>query len=135
MIWARSGFEALVLGLKSAVLAHQWGDASVAKVGGRIFAIFSVEGPTPTISFKCSDMAFELLPEVRGCRPAPYLARAKWIAVTEGGALSAEEVSAYIVEAHRIIAGRLPRALREGLGLSDGAMALPRKSSAPRPSA
>ena len=37
----RDGFEAFVLALPAVTLVHQWGDASVAKVGGKIFALLS----------------------------------------------------------------------------------------------
>lgn len=117
-LFERDAFEAFVLALPAATLVRQWGDASVGKVGGRIFAIFGggVSGPA-AVSFKCSDLAFEMLPELAGVRPAPYLARAKWVAVAERSALTPADVAAYIAEAHRLIAARLPRRLRRELDL------------------
>ncbi len=127
-LFRRPGFEAFVLALPATTLVRQWGDASVAKVGGRIYAILAggVGGEPAGLSFKCSDLAFEMLPEVDGVRPAPYLARAKWVAVGEGAALSGREIAAYVTEAHRLIALRLPRRLRAELGL-DGLTAVPRE--------
>lgn len=110
-------FSALVGRLKGAETVRQWGDACVGKVGGKIFAILSPEAGA--ISFKCSDMAFDLLQELPGIIPAPYLARAKWVQTRAGSGLSEEEVRAYIGEAHRLIAARLTRAVRAKLGLAE----------------
>lgn len=123
MIFDREGFEAFVSSLTATSLVHQWGDASVAKVGGKIYAILSWVDGAPSIRFKCSDIAFDMLPELDGCRPAPYLARAKWIATAPDGALSEDDIRSHIAEAHRLIAARLPRRMRDELGLADPATA------------
>jgi predicted DNA-binding protein (MmcQ/YjbR family) len=118
-LFSRDAFEAFVRTLPAVTLVRQWGDASVAKVGGKIFAMFGggVGDDPAALSFKCSDLAFEMLPGLAGVRPAPYLARAKWVAVAEGSELSDAELVAYITEAHRIIAGKLTRRVRSELGL------------------
>ncbi len=117
-LFERAAFEGFIVGLPATEVVRQWGDASVGKVGGKIFAILSTPDEDPSISFKCSDMAFELLPELDGVVPAPYLARAKWVALGPESALSADDLNAYLVEAHRIIASKLPRRLREAPALA-----------------
>ena len=60
----------------------QWGGAHVWKVGGKVFAIGGwEEAGEQRFTFKTSDIAFEILKERRGLRPAPYLASRglKWI--------------------------------------------------------
>ncbi|EFG4742201.1 MmcQ/YjbR family DNA-binding protein, partial [Escherichia coli] len=56
----------------------QWGESHVWKVGGKVFAIASTwnRGPDnlPHVTFKTSDMSFDMLRDQDGCRPAPYLA-------------------------------------------------------------
>jgi predicted DNA-binding protein (MmcQ/YjbR family) len=118
-LFERPAFEAFVRALPATVLVRQWGDASVGKVGGKIFAILGL-GPAAgqaSLSFKCSDLSFQLLPELTGVRPAPYLARAGWVAVGRGSALRPAELAAYVAEAHRLVAARLPRRVRTELGL------------------
>jgi len=120
-LFERETFDALIGGLPAAELVYQWGDASVGKVGGRIFAIYwpnTAEGVSG-IAFKCSDLSFEMLPEFEGVTPAPYLARAKWVRVTPGSELSEDDIRAYVVEAHRLIAGKLPRKIQDEIGLSE----------------
>lgn len=106
----------------------QWGDASVWKVGGKIFAICSswtsaeekanVTGDFQPISFKCSDLAFQLLPEQEGIIPAPYLARAKWVQLTRPDAMSDDDIKLHLDAAHQIIAAKLTKKLRSELGIS-----------------
>ena len=65
--------------------------------------IFAMGGGTVWgFSFKASDMAFELLPQQGVARPAPYLQRAKWLALTAPDALPDDDLRAYVAEAHAI---------------------------------
>lgn len=115
----REDFDDYCGSLKATTNVIQWGNSSVWKVGGKIFAICSIwgEGMEQKISFKCSDLSYQILCEVDGVVPAPYLARAKWVQVEREGALSDEDVRSYIHDAHEIIAGKLTKKLRLELGL------------------
>ena len=108
--------EADCLSLPAATLSIQWGGTHVFKVGGKIFAM--AEGGVWGLTFKVSDMAFELLREQGLARPAPYLQRAKWLQLTGPDALSDEELKAYLTEAYAIVSARLTRRLRAELGLA-----------------
>ncbi len=106
--------EAFCLSLPGASVVVQWGDNHVYKVGGRMFAVAGVRAPG--ISFKASEMAYELLPEQGLARPAPYLWRSRWLQVTDHAALSGEELRSYVRQAYDIIVGRLPKKVRAQLG-------------------
>ena len=92
----------------------QWGDEEVYKVGGRIFAI---TGPRGGASFKATDIAFEALTESGRARPAPYLARAKWVYFDDLSGLDPVEVTDWLTTAHALVAARLTRARRREIGL------------------
>ena len=113
----RSGFEAFILTLPKATLVRQWRDDSVAKIGGKVFAL--LDRDPGEVWLKVSDMAYELLTELDGIRPAPYFARAGWVAISVASPLSGDEVEVYLREAHRIVAGKLTRKVRVELGLGD----------------
>ncbi len=112
-------FEAHCLGLPAVTLSIQWGGTSVFKVGGKIFALAGglVERRASGFMFKVSDMAYELLIEAALARPAPYLARAKWVQLADNDALPDAELAAYLDQAHGLIAAKLTRAKRRELGL------------------
>ena len=116
-IFSRATFEAFVLALPAATLVRQWRDDSVAKVGGKIFCL--LDRDPGEVWLKVSEMSFALMTEMEGIRPAPYFARAGWVAISHESALSDAEIRAYIVEAHRIVAGKLSRKLRAELGLGE----------------
>ena len=52
----------------------QWGDSHVWKVGEKVFAIGGWQkSEVPAITFKVTEIAYEVLREMPGLRPAPYL--------------------------------------------------------------
>lgn len=116
-IFTRAGFEPFALSLKAATLVHQWRDDSVAKVGGRIFAL--LDRDPGEIWLKVTPLAYDMLQELDGVRPAPYFARAGWLAIAPEAPLTDADVRAYLTEAHRLIAARLTGKFRAELGLTD----------------
>lgn len=99
----------------------QWGGAHVWKVGGKVFAIAGWgEGTIPYITFKCSDLAFSILREQVGLRPAPYLASRgmSWIQRRTDEAMDDEALRDYLRESHRLVCLKLTRKARAELGLS-----------------
>ncbi|WP_417671599.1 MmcQ/YjbR family DNA-binding protein [Roseibium sp.] len=117
----RDDFDTFCSTLPATTHVVQWGNASVWKVGGKIFAICSSWGDEgqDRINFKCSDMSYSLLTQEEGIVPAPYLARAKWVRVEDTHALSDEDIRAYITAAYKLIAAKLTRKARQDLGLAD----------------
>ena len=98
------------MSLRGTSLVHQWRDDSVAKVGGKLFAL--LDRDPGEVWLKVSEMSFDMLGDLPGVRPAPYFARASWLAIGPEAPLGEEEIRAYIAEAHRLIAMRLTRKLR-----------------------
>ena len=115
-IMHRSAFEAFVLTLPAATLVRQWRDDSVAKVGGKIFCL--LDRDPGEVWLKVSDTAYDVMTQMDGIRPAPYFARAGWVAISHRSELTDTDVRAYITEAHRLVAARLSRKLRAELGVT-----------------
>jgi predicted DNA-binding protein (MmcQ/YjbR family) len=111
--------EAAALALPATEKVIQWGGADVYKVGGRVFALRTLEG---ALSIKVSDIAYAVLIETGRARPAPYLARAKWVAFEALEDLDAEEVRGWLAAAHALVAAKLTRKARAELGLSPPAV-------------
>ena len=99
----------------------QWGGSHVWKVGGKVFAIGGWgNGKYPGVTFKVSGIAFELLGDKPGLRPAPYLASRgmKWIPHYAEPGLSDKELKEYLAESHRIVSFGLPKKKQKQLGLN-----------------
>src|SRR5260370_29881055 len=71
----------------------QWGNDLVFKVGGKMFAVTPLEPASVSLSFKASPENFAELTERPGIIPAPYLARAQWVALQPRDALPAQELA------------------------------------------
>jgi predicted DNA-binding protein (MmcQ/YjbR family) len=92
-----------------------WGNDLTFKVGGKMFAHAVLEPAPVWLSFKTSPDNFFELTERPNIIPAPYLARAKWIALETKDALSSAELSALIREAYDIIVAKLPKKTSDSL--------------------
>lgn len=119
-------YNAFCKSIPNTTTVVQWGGAHVWKIGNKVFAVGSqakdIENDDPDhvcISIKVSEMAWEILQDVPGCRPAPYLASRgmKWIQRTSDATLSVEEMKTYIKQSHDIVASGLTKKLQRELGL------------------
>ena len=98
----------------------QWGGAHVWKVAGKVFAIAGwSSGAELAVTFKCSEMAFDVLKEQPGLRPAPYLASRgmTWIQRVSAEAMDDAALCDYLRESHRLVAAKLSKKARAALGL------------------
>ncbi|HMF74067.1 MAG TPA: MmcQ/YjbR family DNA-binding protein [Bryobacteraceae bacterium] len=99
----------------------QWTDALVFKVAGKIFAIAALEpGNKYFLTLKCPPEKFAEMVERPGIAPAPYLARAKWIALEEEDAVTRSELKEMIAESYRSVVAKLPKKQREVIAASLG---------------
>jgi predicted DNA-binding protein (MmcQ/YjbR family) len=113
-------FNAFCRRLPAATYVNQWGGSHVWKVGGKVFALASGPGDEPRFTFKVTDIAYEMLKDRPGLRPAPYLAARgmKWIQHFAQPGLSDADLRDYIRQSHVIVANGLSRKRRIELGLA-----------------
>ena len=107
----------ICLALPGATEQIQWGDNLVFKVGGKMFCVSCTEPDRDRVamSFKCDAETFGQLIERPGVIPAPYLARAKWVALERFDALADKETAALVACSHALVVATLPKNVREGL--------------------
>jgi predicted DNA-binding protein (MmcQ/YjbR family) len=114
-------YNAFCGGLPHTTHVVQWGGADVWKIGGKVFAIggWQDDDEALHVTFKCSEMSYELLKHTPGCRPAPYLASRgmKWIQRTSDEALDDDGLKDYIAESYRLVARGLTKKVQRELGL------------------
>lgn len=101
----------------------QWGGAHVWKVGGDKGKVFAIagwqEGGEMAVTFKVSDLAYDILKEQPGCRPAPYLASRgmKWIQRQTEEVVDDDALRDYLAESHRLAAANLTKKMLAEWGL------------------
>jgi len=93
----------------------QWEIDLVFKVGGKMFAVMPMEPARVWLSFKTGPEEFAELVERQGIIPAPYMARAMWVAMEEEGALPRAEVERLLRTARELVFAKLTKKLQAEL--------------------
>jgi predicted DNA-binding protein (MmcQ/YjbR family) len=103
-------------GLPGATRDIKWGADECYSVGGKMFAVFGIDGGRELgMSIKVDPERFLELTDIDGIVPAPYLARARWVKFERANALPAEDVKRLIARSHALIAAKLTRAVRDAV--------------------
>jgi predicted DNA-binding protein (MmcQ/YjbR family) len=95
----------------------QWVKDLVFKVGEKMFAVAALEPDATVFAFKCTPEKYGELIEVPGIVPAPYLARAQWIAFERPDALPRAETKALVRASYDLVFAKLPKKVQRELGL------------------
>ena len=111
-------FNEFCRSLPATSYVNQWGGSHVWKVGGKVFAIGGWADNQPAYTFKVSDIAYEILQNQPGLRPAPYLASRgmKWIQHYAKPGLPDADLKDYLQSSHRIVAAGLTKKKQRALG-------------------
>jgi predicted DNA-binding protein (MmcQ/YjbR family) len=128
-------FRQLCLKHPGATEQIQWGADLVFKVGGKMFAVACTDPAYPNAkacSFKSDGEDFAELCEREGVGPAPYLARAKWVALDTWSALPDREIGALVGKSYTLVRAGLTKKAQAALGATPIAVARPRPTRAAR---
>ncbi|MHA6202917.1 MmcQ/YjbR family DNA-binding protein [Dyella soli] len=95
----------------------KWGADLVFSVGGKMFVVTPSDGSEGgRMSFKVPDERFLELTDQPGIIPAPYMARAHWISVTEPQRFTTAELAEFIRTAYTLVRAKLTKKLQAELG-------------------
>jgi predicted DNA-binding protein (MmcQ/YjbR family) len=101
----------------------QWGNNLVfwvgdKAIGGKMFALLNLDADSNgVLSFAAGPEGAAELLEIDGIFPAPYLARAHWVAMERWNALRTSELQARLRAARDIVEAKLPKRTRDVLAL------------------
>jgi len=101
----------------------QWGNNLVfwvgdKAIGGKMFAVIDLDGAGRAVmSFAAGPEGAAELLEIDGIFPAPYLARAHWVALERWNVLRKSEFEARLRLAREIIEAKLPKRTRDLLAM------------------
>lgn len=104
----------------------QWGANLVfwvgdKAIGGKMFALVNLDHDgRAVISYAAGPERYSELLEKDGIEPAPYLARAYWVAVERWGVFRETEWKDEIKSAHALIMAKLSKRTRETLAMPAG---------------
>jgi predicted DNA-binding protein (MmcQ/YjbR family) len=109
--WVRE----LCLSFPNATQQVTWGADLTFRISGKIFAVTVLEPAKVWLSFKCSPENFADLTERAGIIPAPYLARAQWVALESKDALRRDELAGLLRESYNFVFAKLPKKNQQAL--------------------
>jgi predicted DNA-binding protein (MmcQ/YjbR family) len=101
----------------------QWGNNLVfwvgdKAIGGKMFALLNLDADNNgVLSFAAGPEGAAELLEIDGIFPAPYLARAHWVAMERWNALRTSELKARLRAARDITEAKLPKRTRDVLAM------------------
>jgi predicted DNA-binding protein (MmcQ/YjbR family) len=104
----------------------QWGNNLVfwvgdKAIGGKMFALMNLDADSNgVLSFAAGPEGAAELLEIDGIFPAPYLARAHWVAMERWNGLRTSELEARLRAARDIVEARLPKRTRDVLAMPPG---------------
>jgi len=80
-----------------------------------MFAVAALEPSETWLTFKADPESFADLIERPKVIPAPYLARAKWVALETPDALPSDELAALLRTSYELVFAKLPKKTRDSL--------------------
>jgi len=116
-----------LLQLPHVVETMQWGANLVfwvgdKAIGGKMFAVLNLDDDHQgVLSFAVGPERYAELLEIEGVFPAPYLARAHWVALRHWGVLRSRELEELLKFGHGLVSARLPKKTREVLAMPPAA--------------
>jgi predicted DNA-binding protein (MmcQ/YjbR family) len=112
-----------LLRLPHVVETMQWGANLVfwvgdKTIGGKMFALMNLDDDQRAVlSFAAGPERYVELLETEGVFPAPYLARAHWVAIQHWGVFRSEELEELLELGRRLVYNKLRRKTREVLAM------------------
>jgi predicted DNA-binding protein (MmcQ/YjbR family) len=95
----------------------KWENDLVFSVGEKMFCSADLIQPLQ-FSFKVNEDHFEEISNRKEFKPAPYLARAKWVLVTEPSALHTNEWKALFRNSYELVKNKLSGKLKAKLNIN-----------------
>jgi len=102
------------LSLPHATEDVKWGADICFSIGGKMFCVSGFSQPIH-VSLKVSDEEFEEMSSRRGIIPAPYVARYKWVLISEDAGLTVKQWNYYIAQSYELVKSKLPKKIQKEL--------------------
>ena len=95
----------------------KWEHDLVFSIGGKMFCVVGLEQSPTTASFKVKDEEFDEMCNRSGFKPAPYVAKYKWVWIEDINKMKKADWKKYLQQSHELVKNKLSLKLRKQLGL------------------
>jgi predicted DNA-binding protein (MmcQ/YjbR family) len=112
----RDGLLDLLTGMPGAVEDYPFGDeVAVFKVGGKMFALVSLDDHPGFVNLKCDPaLALELRAQHHAVRPGYHTNKKHWNTVDLDGSVDTEDLREMVEHSYELVVSRLPKRARPG---------------------
>ncbi len=97
--------------------AIKWEHNLVFSLGTTMFCIISLDQHPINASFKVTDEAFEEMCHWPGFKPAPYLAKYKWVCIEDINKMKKADWQIYLHQSYELVKDKLTDKIKKQLGL------------------
>ncbi len=95
----------------------KWKDDLVFSIGGKIFCIIDINRYPTTASFKVTDEEFDEMCDRKGFKPAPYVAKYKWVLIEDVTKMNKTDWKKYIKQSYDLVKAKLPNKIKKQIGI------------------
>ena len=109
--------ESICRAMAGATEDIKWGHDHVFSIGGKMFCVLSLDQSPTSASFKVTDDEFDEVCNRPGFKPAPYVAKYKWVWIDDINKMKTAEWKKYIKQSYDLVKAKLPAKLKKQLKL------------------
>lgn len=96
----------------------KWGHDLCFLVGGKMFCVVGLDQKPVSASFKVTDEEFGEMCTRPGFKPAPYVAKYKWVWMDDINRLSKKDWKHCTSQSYELVKNKLPKKVREKIGIA-----------------
>lgn len=97
----------------------KWEHDLVFSVGAKMFCVVGLDRSPTSASFKVKDEEFGDMSNRPGFKPAPYVAKYKWVLIEDINTMKKAEWKHYLQQSYELVKDKLPQKLKKQLGLTN----------------
>lgn len=94
----------------------KWGHDLVFSIGGKMFCVVGLDQSPTSASFKVRDEEFEEICNWPGFKPAPYVAKYKWVWIEDIKKMKKKDWEHYLRQSYELVKDKLSGKLKKQLG-------------------
>ena len=95
----------------------KWGHDLVFSTGAKMFCVVGLSESPTTASFKVTDEEFDEICSRKGFKPAPYVAKYKWVHVDDINKMSKTEWKKFLKQSYELMKEKLSAKIKKQLKL------------------
>lgn len=109
--------SAICLSMPKTTQDIKWGHDLVFSIGGKMFCVVGLDQTPTSASFKVTDEEFEEISNWPGFKPAPYVAKYKWVLIDDITKMNQSKWEHYIGQSYNLVKDKLSPKLKKALSL------------------